>query len=376
MIPMLNVCIIGIGNCGNQIADLAFREKHIPGVAINSSSKDLQNVKSIPKLTIGDEKGAGKDRMTAKTFVKEKVKTLLSHENLNELIEPQDVVFVVSSIGGGTGSGMAPMMTDILSRKYPNKRFIIIEVYAPIKESIGAQQNSIEFLEEVKSNLPNVTYMCYDNNRFANMSTSEMMERVNGEIIEHIDIIRGQYLYATPYNSIDEKDMLRFLTTAGRLAIYDYQYFNEKDLDSSTIEETLIDIIKNESANVEIERDKIIKRFGVITNLNERLNKEFNSSCDKVKELIGEPIESFEHIYITNDKDEDNRVILILSGLSIPDDRIMKITQRINEGLEELGKQKESSILDELEYDNLKDLRKDENTNTSLDLDDVFSKFM
>lgn len=373
---MLNVCIIGIGNCGNQIADLAFKERQIPAVAINSSTKDLQNVKHIPKLTIGDEKGAGKDRATAKMFVKEKIKTLLEHQQLQDLIAPQDVVFIISSIGGGTGSGMVPMMTDILSRQHPAKRFIIIEVYPPIKESLGAQQNSIEFLNEVKNNLPNVTYMCYDNNRFADLPTSEMMERVNAEIIEHIDIIKGEYLYATPYNSIDEKDMMRFLTTAGRLAVFDYQYFLEKDLDNHSIEETLINIIKNESANVELERDKIIKRFGVITNLNEKINKTFDSSLNTVKDLIGEPVESFEHIYITSDKEEDNRVIVILAGLSIPDDRITKIAQRIQEALDELGKKKETSVLDDFDTDSLRELRSEDGTNASLDLDDVFSKFM
>lgn len=374
---MLNCCVLGIGNCGNQIANLANVEKGIPGVAINSSQKDLVNVKAIPTLLIGDEKGAGKERMAAKKFVKAAIKTVIDSDKFNELVNKQDVVFIASSIGGGTGSGIVPMLTDILARKYPDKAFVIIEVYPPIKESIGSQQNSIEFLTEVKNFLPNVTYMCYDNDKYTDLPTSEMMKRVNAEIIEHIDILRCEYNYPTPYNSIDEKDMLKFLTTPGRLAVYDLQEFNEKDLDDKTIGEHVNHIIKCCSSNVELERDKIVKRFGIIANISEKINTDhYTKATDDIISLVGEPIESFEHIYINKNDDDSNRFIAILSGLSIPDDRIIKMKQRIDTGRDEVGKQKQSSALDDIDLDDVKELREDGASNGELDLDDIYSKFM
>lgn len=374
---MLKVCIIGVGNCGNQIADLAKAEKGISGVAINSSQKDLVNVKNIPTLLIGDEKGAGKERMAAKKFVKSAIKTVLDNPKFDSLVTEQDVIFIISSIGGGTGSGTVPMLTDILSRKYTDKAFVIIEIYPPIKESIGAQQNSMEFLNEVKNFLPNVTYMCYDNNKYADLPTSEMMTRVNKEIVEHIDILRCQYMYPTPYNSIDEKDMMKFLTTPGRLAVYDLQDFNEKDLDDKSIGDRLLSIIKTESTNVELDRDKIVKRFGVVANISPKINTNYYpTATNDIISLVGEPVESFEHIYINANSDDSNRFIIIMAGLSIPDDRLTKMIQRIDSGLDELGRQKESSVLDGLDLDDIKELRSDEKSNTKLDLDDVFDKFM
>lgn len=374
---MLRACIIGVGNCGNQIATLANAEKGIPGVAINSSQKDLVNVKGIPTLLIGDEKGAGKDRKNAKEFVKGAIKEVLNTDQFNAMIGEQDVVFIISSIGGGTGSGTVPMLTDILSRKYSDKAFVIVEVYPPIKESIGSQQNSMEFLNEVKNFLPNVTYMCYDNNKYADLPTSEMMKRVNEEIVEHIDILMCQYNYPTPYNSIDEKDMMKFLTTPGRLAVYDLQDFKEKDLDEKTIGECVNSIIKSSSCNVELERDKIVKRFGVIANISEKINKDhYPTATDDIISLVGEPVESFEHIYINADEDDSNRFVVIFAGLSIPDDRIIKMKQRIETGLDELGKQKKSSVLDDFDLDDIKDLRSDDKSNGQFDLEDVFDKFM
>ena len=94
----------------------------------------------------------------------------------------------------------------------------------------------------------------------------------------------------------------------------------------------------------------------------------------KIKDLIGEPVESYEHAYVTSN-DETNRVILILSGLSIPDDRLNKIVQRIEEGMKELLKVKESSVLDTMDTNDIRDLRRSNKSSDELDLDELFGKY-
>lgn len=321
-----------------------------------------------------DSTGAGKNREEARNFIKLHIKRLLEQEKFIDHIESNDVVFVISSTGGGTGSGMAPVMVDILSRKFQSKKFILIEVYPPIAESVAAQQNSLDYLNEVNKFLPNVVYMAYDNNKRASLSSPEMMKSINEEIVDAISVLRGDYLYPTPYNSIDEKDMLRFFETPGRLALYILSDIKEKDFDDSTIEDTLLNVIKNVSTNVELDRDKIVKRMGVITNLNEKMNGMFNDNMLKIKEFIGEPVEGYQHTYIAGN-DEAQRIMLIVSGLSVPDDRLKKIVQRIEESVSELSKVKESSILGNITTDKIKDLRMSENSTSDLDLDDLFSRY-
>ena len=109
--------------------------------------------------------------------------------------------------------------------------------------------------------------------------------------------------------------------------------------------------------------------------MNKKLDKTFSVELAKLKELAGEPVEGFEHIYISKD-DEENRVIVILTGLSVPDDRLLKIKQRIDEGLEELTRTKTSSVLDDVDMESVKELRDNgiENSN-ELNLDDLFSKY-
>lgn len=375
---MLRVATIGIGNAGNQIADLAMEMYNIPGLAINSSQKDLVNVSSkVMKILLGDEKGSGKDRDEAKGFVKKYGMALFENQSIMNFIEDQDVIFVISSIGGGTGSGEAPMLSDILSRKYKDKRFVLVQVYPTIGEALATQQNAIDYLKEVHQYIPNAVYVPYDNNRRANLTSPEMIKSINKEVVDMINIIKGEYLYDTPYNSIDEKDMMRFINTPGRMAVFMLDNIKEKDFDQKSIEDEMINIIKNVSTSVELDRDKIVKRLGVITNLNENLNKMFDKDIPKITELIGEGVERYDHNYICKDPDEVNRVIIIAAGLSEPEDRITKIVQRIDEGLEAMKRVKEKSLLDDTETGVIRDLRQSSQADSvEFDIDDIFSKFI
>jgi cell division GTPase FtsZ len=373
---MLKVGIIGLGNAGNQIAELAKRTRNIPGIAINSSEKDLSNICNVDTVIVGDEKGAGKDRTEAKIFIRDNIKDLLSQKNFTTLIDDNEVLFIISSIGGGTGSGMSPVLTNILTKMYPTKKFIIVQIYPPISESVAAQQNGIDYLKEVREFMPDAVYMSYDNGKRSDKPTDVMMREVNNEIVEDICVIRGDYQFATPYSSIDEKDMTRLIETSGRLVIVKADGLKEKDLDNKSIQDILISNLLS-STTTEIERDMLIKRMGVITNLNEKLHKGFDTKMNVLKELVGEPIEGFEHIHINSEPDENNRVVVILAGLSIPDDRIEKIVQRIESVKDALKKTKVSSILDTVETSEIKTLRVTSKTTTSeIDLPSIFDKFM
>jgi cell division GTPase FtsZ len=371
---MLKIAILGIGNAGNQVADLGKSLYNIEGLAINSSEKDISTITSVEGIVIGDEKGAGKDRNIAKTFIQTHVKELLEQEAFTNVIKPNEVIFIVSSTGGGTGSGMAPVLRDLLSRVYPNKQFILVGILPPLKESIAAQQNTIDYLKEMRKTNP--VYALYDNNKFDVISTPYMMSTVNREIIEDIIAIRGDYQHTTPFNSIDEKDMTKIIETRGRLVVSRVTGMNEKSIDEKSIEQRLIDTLRN-SAHAELERDYIVKRLGLITNLNEKVYGTLDSNLAAFKDYVGEPIEGFEHVYINKEK-EENRTIAIMSGLSVPDDRIEKILQRIEEVTDQINKIKESSILDDASIDFIDDLRKNKSETNSIDsigIDDLFKEY-
>ena len=375
---MIRLGLIGIGNCGNQVVSLAKETKDIPGIAINTSDKDLENVKNLTVFKIGSSKGAGKSRDKAKAYVKQMMKQLLSQEKFKSHIDENDVVAVVASTGGGTGSGISVMLTHLLSTMYVDKRFILVHVLPSLKESLAAQQNTIEYLKEM--NNFNATYMSYDNGCKDGLPSNIMMKQMNEEIVEDLSVIRGDYLLSTPFTSIDEEDLTKILEVPGRLVVHRVYDIKEKDIDKVGIEDMLIQKLSDTTYSTELHNDNRVMKMGVILNVTEKLSNKIDTNFTEFKNQIGNPIEGFEHVAIIEPSmNLKNRAIVISSGLSLPEDRIEKINERIQEILDEIEKQKQvNSILDSIETDKIKGLRgirNDSNGPDEIDIDDFLSKY-
>ena len=375
---MIRLGLIGIGNCGNQVVSLAKETKDIPGIAINTSDKDLENVKNLTVFKIGSSKGAGKSRDKAKAYVKQMMKQLLSQEKFKSHIDENDVVAVVASTGGGTGSGISVMLTHLLSTMYVDKRFILVHVLPSLKESLAAQQNTIEYLKEM--NNFNATYMSYDNGCKDGLPSNVMMKQMNEEIVEDLAVIRGDYLLSTPFTSIDEEDLTKILEVPGRLVVHRMYDIKEKDIDKVGIEDMLIQKLTDTTYSTELHNDNRVMKMGVILNVTEKLSNKIDTNFTEFKNQIGNPIEGFEHVAIIEPSmNLKNRAIVISSGLSLPEDRIEKINERIQEILDEIEKQKQvNSILDTIETDKIKGLRgvrNDSNGPDEIDIDDFLSKY-
>jgi hypothetical protein len=171
--------------------------------------------------------------------------------------------------------------------------------------------------------------------------------------------------------------MFKIVNTPGMINVSKVYDIKDKDVDNSTIEDLLVNYLKNKSAMCEIERDGVVKRSGLIINLNPRLQRFIDKGLDKMKAIVGEALECFEHDYICSN-DDVNRAILILSGLSIPDDRINRIAQRIDDAMIALTKIKTSSVLSDTKVDTIKELRREDERGEgqAVDADDIFAKYM
>jgi cell division protein ftsZ homolog 3 len=380
---MLEVGIIGIGNTGNQVASLAKEKLGIPVLAINSSEKDLETVpNNIPKKLITDKdglsSGAGKDRQLAKTYLKDSITNLLKDQEIIDLISPLDVVFIVSSTGGGTGSGTAPLLANIIEARFVDTKVIMVGVLPVNSEALSAHVNTLEYLNELYKVMENQTYMLYDNDKCAGLPSYKLLDKVNNEIVEDINVLRCNYNYTTKLDSIDDRDAKRLISFAGRIVVSRVEDFKEKDTDNMTIEDMLIDNIKK-NCHVEAQRDKKVMASGIITNLSQTLTEEFDNNIPKVRDFTGDPIHAFNHIYVNDDRKMPNNVYLILSGLSPINDRINIISDRIEE-IEERQKTLESDdALSSVSLNTLSSKISDKeksNESTTVDLKDIFGKFM
>lgn len=381
---MLKVGIIGIGNTGNQVAALAMKTLNIPVLAINSSEKDLETVPDgVPRRLISDKsglsQGAGKNRALAKKYLKDSIMGFLAEEAMQKFILDLDVLFVVSSTGGGTGSGTAPLMTSIISSTYQDVKTILVGVLPVNSEALSAHVNTLEYLNELYSSLPNQTYMLYDNDKLSNIPSYLMMEKVNEEIVEDINVIRCSYNMTTRFDSIDEQDMMRLISFPGRITVSRLTDMKEKDCESISIEDMLINNIKK-NCHVEAQRDKKVTASGVITNLSKNLSEEFDNHIPKVREFVGDPVHDFNHIYINEDRKLPNNVFLILSGLTPINDKVHKINDRVDEIQERQKALEEENAMNEIDMGSLSDAvakndTKNASNETEVNLQDIFLQF-
>ena len=381
---MLNVGVIGLGNTGNQIAALAAEELKIPAMAINSSEKDLETIANkIPKILISDtegsSKGAGKNRALAKTYLKDSILSIISKEDVQKFISELNVLFLVSSTGGGTGSGTALLMANILSSMFVDTHVIVVGILPVMSEALSAHVNSLEYLNELYSNLENQTYMLYDNDSLYNIPSYKMMDTINREVVKDIDVLRCAFNYTTKYDSIDEQDMKRLISFPGRIMVTRLEDLKERDLDKSSIEDLLISKIKNTN-HVELQRDRKVTATGIIVNLSEQVFSDFDNHIPAVREFIGDPDHDFNHLAINDDRKMPNNVFLIMSGMSQVNDRIQKISDRIEEIEQKQKIREEESQLDTLGINELsqkisaKDAKKTVDVK-QVDLSNIFSKF-
>lgn len=338
---MLQVGVIGCGNAGNQTVELIHKMyPEIPVLALNCSENDMVTISDdVPKKLIGDGKGAGKNRSEAKKFLSQKITDLMSDETFRNTFSELEIVFVVSSAGGGTGSGIALLLSKVMKVAFTKTFLIPVGILPAVSEAYSTQGNSLEYLNELYTLMENPTYMLYDNERGTKLSTNRMMEEVNRQIASDINVLRGAYNISTKYMSIDERDALTLITTPGRIFVASVTDIKEKDLGEITIEDMILDRIKK-NYHVPIQMDHVVNRTGVIANLSEPLLSGFDSHLPRVQEVVGSPVEEFEHLSVTPDRKMANHVFFIMSGLSDVNDRIEEINERIRE-IEEAQRQME-----------------------------------
>ena len=289
-----------------------------------------------------------------------------------------ELAFVISSTGGGTGSGMSLVFTNVIAKTFPSTYTIPVGILPTINEAESTQVNTLEYLTELYKSLDNkTTYMLYDNEKLKELPPNKMLPEVNRRIVEDINVLRCFYNKSTQFDSIDEKDALTVIRTPKRLMVASVYDVKEKDLDEMSLEERLMDSIKR-GIHAEIQGDKIVNRTGIILNISESVLNTFSIQLPLIRSFLGDPIEEFKHIYVNEDKKLPNNAFLIISGLSPINDRIAKINDRITEIQEAQKRQEDDDELDDdlINSVNSKRVYSEEKTEIEqVDIQGIFSNF-
>lgn len=115
--PHAKIKVIGVGGAGGNAVNRMVSEgvKGVEFIALNTDAQVLAPNKAHKKLRLGEVAtrglGAGGNPTIGEAAALESEKAIL------ELIEDADMVFVTAGMGGGTGTGAAPVVAEIAKRK-------------------------------------------------------------------------------------------------------------------------------------------------------------------------------------------------------------------------------------------------------------------
>lgn len=126
------VGIVAIGGIGCAIlSDLAGRLPYLGlSIAISTDAGSLNQVKADRKIRVGDGKSFPLDSHAARLRVQSSI------SEITDAVAGLDMVFLVVGIGGAAGSGIAPLVAQIL-----REHGILTLAFASLPSSSGKQQS-------------------------------------------------------------------------------------------------------------------------------------------------------------------------------------------------------------------------------------------
>ncbi len=136
---------VAIGQAGGNIGRL-FEKMGYTVVYMNTSQEDLKTLpESTYKFHLEGGDGCNKERVKAKKLLAKNIEKVLGQ--IDRKI-PQRMIFTVFSAGGGTGSGIGPMLTDILQQDL-SRTTGAITVLPDSAESVKAHINAYDCVREL-----------------------------------------------------------------------------------------------------------------------------------------------------------------------------------------------------------------------------------
>lgn len=155
-----NIMIVGCGGAGNNTVDRMMKIgiRGAQCIALNTDQQHLNIIQANQKLLIGKTitrgLGAGGQPEIGKTAAEE------SRQEISNILQNGDLVFVTCGMGGGTGTGSAPIVAEIAKK---NGAIVVGVITLPFKAEMGRMQKAKEGIKILRNFVD--TLVVIDNNR-------------------------------------------------------------------------------------------------------------------------------------------------------------------------------------------------------------------
>ena len=212
---VVNIRVIGVGGAGNNVVNrmVTSGAKGVDFVAVNTDKQALNISSATAKIQIGEKlthgQGAGSNPDVGRKSAEE------SRNQLAKALEDTDMVFITAGMGGGTGTGAAPIVAEIA------KEMDILTVAVVTKpfgfEGARRMRAAEAGIKELQSKVDSLVIIPNDRLKFATdqkismVNAFEIADDVLRQAVQSIsDLIRD-----TGFINLDFADVTAIMKNAG-----------------------------------------------------------------------------------------------------------------------------------------------------------------
>lgn len=333
----MKIKVIGTGAAGNKAA-VNLIEKGVLSqdkiLLINSTLRDVpDNYRSLAikfSDTIG---GCGKERDLSKNLCLSSIKdgTLNTIDTFIE--EDDELVILVGSTEGGTGSGSVIVLARYISKVLG----VAVQCFGftGFEEDGRGLQNTVEYFQDLQEEY---VIQTISNKKFlaeANNNKLKAEKLANDDFAKRISVLAANGIVDSEQN-IDETDMYKVSTTPGYMTIGKASLEKIKNVEQ--FNKILTDLIDNDKS-VDIST-KSQKRLAVFINANEETRDYIDYSFNVIKSKLGIPYELFQHIQY--EPDQEQYISFISSGMKMPIDEVKEVYEKYKVESSKVNKEKDS----------------------------------
>lgn len=365
------ILLIGCGKAGNRLVnELMLKDSMLTGLFVNTSYDDMAKLKMCKEentflFTSAD--GSGRNRSIAQQYVKDQIKSLINTITSYPL---HSNIYIATSTDGGTGSGITPMICQLLRNAFKSKKLDrkinLIAVMPNIKiDDKLAFENALGFWNDIvmkrkdkEGNEFTIKDECLDNIKLIDNTKGKNYEEINKKVVR--DIINSFNMNGThDEGDIDDRDSKTFNTEKGFGLILTLPtgYKDTKEAVDFAIKDSVFALPDNYNCNY----------IGLSLNEEDYILEDVRNCFDTV----------YKTTYKTYNTHKHNTIVL--SGCMSPNEVITSIKQKLDELNTKQNNQSNTdsdltvSLKTTINKPHIKSVEEDKPTFTESDLDDIIS---
>ena len=225
----MKAALIGVGQAGGKVTEALLAEDRRAGydavrgtLAVNTARTDLDGL-DIETMLVGQERvkghGVGADNELGAEVMNDDVREVMGA--LDGVVDPHtEAIFVVAGLGGGTGSGGAPVLVKELKRIYD------VPVYAlgilpGDDEGAMYQVNAGRSLKTVAREADSLLLVDNDAFRSSGESLEQGFDAINEAIAQRIGLLfaSGEAVEGVAESVVDSSEVINTLRSGGIAAL-------------------------------------------------------------------------------------------------------------------------------------------------------------